>query len=348
MNVLIVGPLPPPFTGNSRPFLDIHNMFKERNYRIEVINGSEIYSAKSLWKVLWWIKSMIRIANKEYDIIYYSLAESSGGISRDYLMLNLLAKKNQNIYVHLLGGNNFTKKIKTSFHGVIKSYISKCKGIVVEGETQAEIFYNLGHENILINKNYVEKLNTDPIDKLQLWEGKIPLKVLYLSNMLPGKGWLEVFKAAETLRDANIEFYFAGNADSDFINTLQSTPNCEYMGFVNGEGKEDLFKRCHVFVMPTYYEYEGQPFSIIEAMSYGCLIGTTYHSGIVDIFSDGRNGKRILKHDYLGLAEWLRNLLSDKSNVADIIKNNIEQVRRDHMYDVWINNIKNFVHADLR
>ena len=62
-----------------------------------------------------------------------------------------------------------------------------------------------------------------------------------------------------------------------------------------------------------------QPFSIIEAMSFGCLIGTTYHSGIVDVFKDGFNGKRLLKHDINGLANWIKEIAEDSYNYEHII-----------------------------
>jgi len=41
-------------------------------------------------------------------------------------------------------------------------------------------------------------------------------------------------------------------------------------GFVQGEAKEKLFLECGLFVIPSHYE--GLPFTLLEAMSYGCHI----------------------------------------------------------------------------
>lgn len=343
MKVLIIGPLPPPYTGNSRPFLNILDMFKRRSCDIEVINVSEIYSSGFIKKIFWWLKRIIVVLRRKDQLVYYSLAESTGGILRDFLMIHVLAFRKNTIYTHLLGGNNFSRKSKSKFRKFIISYISKCTGVIVEGETQAEVFYGLGQQNILVNRNYVDSINLDLDTKLKVWINKNKLKVLYLSNMLPGKGWLEVYKASKLLLDRDIQFLFAGNAEEWFVKKLNDSPNCEYLGFINGAEKQKIFTESHVFLMPTYYEFEGQPFSIIEAMSYGCIIGTTYHSGIVDVFTDGYNGKRILKHDSINLAKWLTDILTDSSNVEFFISNNIEQVKSKHMYNTWLKKIENFI-----
>lgn len=54
--------------------------------------------------------------------------------------------------------------------------------------------------------------------------------------------------------------------------------------------KLDLFVESHVFVLPTYYLFEGQPIGIIEAYAAGCVVVTTRHSNICDIFSGSING----------------------------------------------------------
>jgi glycosyltransferase involved in cell wall biosynthesis len=44
----------------------------------------------------------------------------------------------------------------------------------------------------------------------------------------------------------------------------------ELPGFVQGEAKEKLFLECGLFVIPSHHE--GLPFTLLEAMSYGCNI----------------------------------------------------------------------------
>jgi glycosyltransferase involved in cell wall biosynthesis len=53
---------------------------------------------------------------------------------------------------------------------------------------------------------------------------------------------------------------------------------------VDGPGKKNLFSEAHIFCLPTYYPYEGQPIAILEAFASGCVVITTNHSGISDFF----------------------------------------------------------------
>lgn len=343
MNVLIVGPLPPPYTGNSRPFMNLKEFFEGKGLIPLTVNTSEIYSSSTFFKVFWWLRKIFEVSRVKESMVYYSLAESIGGVLRDYLMIRLLSRNGNSVFIHLLGGNNFSRLSKSWARPLIKSYVTGCKGAVVEGETQAEIFHGLSQKNVLINYNYVDNIPITAEQKINYWKTSKSLKVLFLSNMLPGKGWHEVYEAAKLVVSRDIEFTFAGNAEPSFIRRLEESPNCKYEGFVNGDLKDALFTDSHIFIMPTYYEYEGQPFSIVEAMSFGCIIGTTYHSGIVDIFTDTINGKRLLKYDSQGIADWLSDLCDNSDNVELMITNNIHQAKQKHMFDKWIRNIENFL-----
>ena len=234
-------------------------MFRKKGGDIKIINVSEIYHSNSIKKVFWWLRNIFQILNfsgHKFTTVWLRVLVDLAG----FLMIYTL-KKFDDIYIHLLGGYNFKRKSNSAYRRLMKSYIRKCKGVIVEGETQAEIFYDLGHTNILINKNFVDKVNLNLVTKMRVWRDKTELRVLYLSNMLHGKGWLEVYKASQLLVGENIQFDFVGNAEPWFIEKLNQSPNCEYLGFINGTQKERLFKQAHVFVMPTYYEYEAAVFN---------------------------------------------------------------------------------------
>ena len=64
---------------------------------------------------------------------------------------------------------------------------------------------------------------------------------------------------------------------------------------MNGTQKKDLYSNAHIFCLPTYYPWEGQPFCILEAYAAGCVVITTNHSGISQVFKDGINGIEVEK-----------------------------------------------------
>ena len=124
------------------------------------------------------------------------------------------------------------------------------------------------------------------------------IKVLFLSNLISGKGYIELINGFLSLDDkykSKMELNFAGGfADNDskniFLKLIDAHSNIIYHGIVSGEYKSNLFFDNHIFCLPTYYPFEGQPISILEAYASGCFVITTNHSGIPDIFSNCVNG----------------------------------------------------------
>ena len=62
------------------------------------------------------------------------------------------------------------------------------------------------------------------------------------------------------------------------------------MDQVEGEEKRNLLKQSHIFCLPTFHKFEGQPISILEAYASGCIVLTTANGGINEIFKNGTNG----------------------------------------------------------
>ena len=69
--------------------------------------------------------------------------------------------------------------------------------------------------------------------------------------------------------------------------------------------RRSLFAAAHVFCLPTYYPYEGQPLSILEAYASGCVVVTTNHSGIRDVFKPEENGYEVEKKSAESIAQVL-------------------------------------------
>ena len=118
-----------------------------------------------------------------------------------------------------------------------------------------------------------------------------------------------------------VEIDFAGkllSSKNDFISLLNDETNLKYHGSVSGEKKRKLFSNAHIFCLPTYYQYEGQPFSIIEAYASGAVVITTDHSGIGQIFENTKNGFYVEKKSVSSIRNKIVNILDNKDILIKI------------------------------
>ena len=72
-------------------------------------------------------------------------------------------------------------------------------------------------------------------------------------------------------------FYLGGDGDieagSKIIVDNGLSSSVEYIGWVSGDKKDEMLRKCSVFTLPLYHE--GMPMSLLEAMSYGDVVVTT-------------------------------------------------------------------------
>jgi glycosyltransferase involved in cell wall biosynthesis len=307
MNVLFIAPLPPPLTGNSLGAKVLYDELRTR-HRVEAVN----HSKSSLKSGAFSFGRSARILGLSYriwkkrkgaDLIYLSVAESFLGNMRDLLIYALCRRRLGRMVVHLLGGAGL--KLILAGNGLQyrlnRRFLRRLGGVIVEGRTQSLMFERLlPPGKIHVVPNFAEDdLFLDPAEIAAKFEETVPLKLLFLSNLIPGKGYKELAEAYAGLGDelrTRIRISFVGGFASDrnrteFLESIRGFAGLDYLGpFVGGAEKRALYARTHVFCLPTYYPFEGQPISILEAYATGCAVIATRHSGVKDIFADGING----------------------------------------------------------
>jgi glycosyltransferase involved in cell wall biosynthesis len=134
----------------------------------------------------------------------------------------------------------------------------------------------------------------------------------------------------------NIKINFVGgfeneNSKKKFLKKIENNSGITYLGkFIDGKEKRDLYCKSHVFCLPTYYPYEGQPISILESYATGCVVITTNHSGIPFIFKNNKNGFIVEKKSVTSLTDVLKKILSNKGNLK-----NIAFYNRDEAYEKY-------------
>ncbi len=122
----------------------------------------------------------------------------------------------------------------------------------------------------------------------------VAFNVLFLSRLEKEKGIYETLGAFALLKKAipHARLIVAGDGPDKLLaekyTMAHAIDDVEFVGFVTGKQKLDIFAKAHVYVFPTYGE--GMPTSVLEAMAFGLPVITRPVGGLRDFFEDGRMG----------------------------------------------------------
>jgi len=310
MSVLFVAPLPEPVTGQAiacQVFLDE----LAKHHRVDVVNMSkrEFTHGASYVSRFFEVGRIIFAAwrkRNSADVIYLTVSESYAGNAKDLLIYLACVNRLSRVVIHLNGGAGFRllmQNPRSAVRRVNEWFLRRIGGAIVLGDRHLDLFAGVVPEaRTHIVPNFAEDyLFADVASIERKFDDTTPMRVLFLSNLLPGKGHselLEGYAALDPSLQSAIRLDFAGGfqsaeQESAFRESLRGIPHARYHGTVRGDRKRQLFHDAHIFCLPTYYAYEGQPLSILEAYASGCAVITTDHSGNGDIFADNVNGYQV-------------------------------------------------------
>jgi N-acetyl sugar amidotransferase len=310
MKILFIAPLPPPITGHSlasKVFLD--ELIKYHQVKvIHLTKHSFKQGVDSFKRIIQILRILIEVwGNKNnVDVIYFTISESFSGNIKDLLIYLICLRKLQRMVVHLHGGSIIIlfNKHKLLFR-INKYFIRRLGGVIMLGQSHVDNLSNIFINNkVYIVPNFAEDYLFQGEDKIKYkFSNTNPLKILFLSNLIAGKGHVELVDAYLELNDKlkkKVRIDFAGGFESDiqkkkFLSKIDGIKGIQYHGIVDGAEKKDLFSRAHIFCLPTSLN-EGQPISILEAYASGCVVVTTDQGGIHDIFKNNINGFEVQKN----------------------------------------------------
>lgn len=358
MKVLFIAPLPPPVTGQSVAVQALLDQLTADGHVVVPINMSKntfrqgVSSLSRVRDVLAMAWRTWR-AGRDFDCVYLTTAESVAGNLKDMLLLAALGSLRAKTWLHLHGGAGMRNLLadRKSWIGRLNSYfLRRVAGVIVLGARLAPIFDGYVRQDLVrAVKNFAaDELFISEGAMAEKWADTQVLRVLFLSNLLPGKGHEELLRAIRSMPPAlanRFSFDFAGGFESAadqerFLAGIKDLPCVRYHGVVQGEAKQALLRKAHVFCLPTFYPYEGQPISILEAYASGCVVLTTDHSGIFDVFAPGENGWEVLPHSPDSIVAALETLAGDHGGAACVARRNraeadLKYRRRAHLNDLY-------------
>lgn len=316
--ITVVGRFPPPLDGQTiatkrlisllPPALDVHRFnlsagptsFTESNVR---------FRPQKAWHYLTTYPRLRRRLAKHRDttVLWTSISPSTLGHLRDLLTTLPAFKAAQTVFAVVHWGNfnrlfsspitRFTaRRLVSRLDGFVflthelssrcASWIPAAKRFVVP---------NTIDEAVYCSNAEVEQKQTDRLKNNDL-------RLLFISNMTPSKGYMDVLQAVGLLRDRGLDVYadFVGRWEQDrdqktfeaAVRKHRLQSRITHHGPIADREKiKALYLQADLFLLPTYYPTEAQPLTILEALNAGTPVIVTKHAGIPEMVNDGQNAQ---------------------------------------------------------
>jgi glycosyltransferase involved in cell wall biosynthesis len=214
--------------------------------------------------------------------------------------------------------------------------------VIVLGRVFKPIFAVwIGDDRIDVVPNGTDLKIEGVAEKLQA-PNRDGLTITYMSNLVPTKGIEEFVRmACDVLRhEPDVTFLVAGDwlargtPEEQKVERLLDESGfrdrIRFLGEVRGGEKAALLVRTDVYVLPTYYPFEGQPNAIIEAMAAGCAVVSTDYAAIPETVIDGETGIIVPIRDVPALTAAVRRLCRDRDALWEMAKASYARYRQGY------------------
>ncbi|PFO15344.1 glycosyl transferase family 1 [Priestia megaterium] len=350
--ICFLAQFPPPMHGLSKAVETLYDSKLKDEFEFEKV---DLTNNKKF------LRNFMNIWKSNADLFYFTISQTKSGNIRDLIIFKLLSFKKKKCLIHLHGGY-YRKLVDEEMNSLQRKMnyeaISKLDGTIVLSKSLKPIFQGMiSEDKIYVVPNCVDDVFFISDEEFEMKVASLKEKkvfhVLYLSNFIASKGYLEVLKIAKIIKEEMIlsgvkkyHFNFAGNffeeRDRELFESYIIENDLEelitYHGVVGGEEKKELLKKCDIFILLTRYPKEGQPISILEAMGNGMVILTTNHAGIPDIVRSGVNGYISVNQDVIEIEDWLS---KNSSIFPRIVEHNRFEVKEKYTEKVYIDKMKN-------
>lgn len=298
------------------------------------------------------------------SVIYLTIGTSKAGFLRDLIMIWLSRLFQKRTALHLKGGGflDFYEASPRWLRWLMRQTISKADTVIVLGELLKDQFSFITDidSKIAVVPNGLPSELQDKDQKHRILVRSDSFRLLYLSNMIPSKGYLDVLEACRILyveKGIPIQCDFCGaflatinddvarspaEAEAAFYRLVTEkglTNVVRYHGTVRGERKREILQAANVFILPTAYPWEGQPISIIEALAYGLPVIATRYRGIPEQVIDGRNGFLLKEKSPQAIAAAVEKLWQNPALYEQFSRNAIQHYRQNFTREAHLNRL---------
>ena len=329
LNILFIGALPPPHIGPTLATeIILASSLTERHHLVHLDTSDHrpmtTLSAIDLTNIVVAVKSYLRMIGHmlrgNIDVVYVPISQTTIGYLKDSVYILIAKVFRKKVVTHLRGGNFRNWLGGASF--LTRYYVRVVHRLVdtqiVLGENLRVLFKDiLPDSRICVVPNGRDFPYT--VKRVQ----SSVVRYLFLSNVRKEKGVMDFLKAGVMLasKRSDVQFIVAGAMGARSAETvgieisdlLKQHPNLpvQFVGKVDEHTKQGVLSNADVFVFPSYYQMEGHPWVIVEAMAASLPIVSCDQGCIIESVIDGDNGFIVPKHDPGSLMEAMLRFADD-------------------------------------
>lgn len=326
-SILMLAQLPPPVHGASvmnKAIADsaaVNSAFALETISIataEAISDIGKTSAKKYLKFLaLWFRVIRALARRRHDLVYLTLSPFGAAFIKDALLALTVKAFGRPLVYHLHGKGIAAELARGGWRATLYRRVFRQVDVI---QLAPSLYADIA---ALVNQEQVHFLgNGVGSQALTVETPESTPALVYLSNMVPTKGARVLLEAARLLAERGLNFRvrYAGNWGTDpqfqqdflaYIAAHGLDQRVHYLGPQYGEDKKRLLNSGAVFVLPTYFRNECFPLAVLEAMSCGLPVVSTFEGAIPDMVEDGATGLLVKQQDVVALADALEQLIRD-------------------------------------
>lgn len=302
--------------------------------------------------------NLLRVAG-----VYLTIGTSRAGFLRDMLMIWPAWLFRKRIILHLKGGGylSFYEASPGWLKYLLRHTINRATTIIVLGNLlrdQFQFIPDISKRLVVVPNGLPRELENN--SSARTIGNQQEIRLLYLSNMIPSKGYLDVLEACRILhreRQISIRGDFCGAFvetvnDSGSVSAAEAESNfrrlveemgleqvVHYHGTVRDERKRKMLEQAHLLILPTSYPWEGQPISIIEAMAYALPVLATHYRGIPEQVIHGYNGFLLDKGSPEEIADRVEELWCNQSLYEEFSRHALRHFEEHFTRDAHLNRL---------
>lgn len=278
------------------------------------------------------------------DIVLLPGKNSLKGILFLLYIIKILFRKN--IYLFAVGG-----WLVEFINPKNKKYFNKIDYFFVESKRMKYGLQDLGLVNTQVFPNF-RKHNFYPNDFNKKIKNDDTLRILFFARIIPEKGCDFILDFAEyynnnlTLFKKKIVIDFYGPIDKSysvkFNNRINNTESVNYCGYIDSEKVYKTISKYDINILPTFYEGEGFPGTIIDSYIAGVPMIVSDWKDLPEFVEEGKTGF-ILKSMEIEELIKILNTISSDSFLLKELKHNSYLRSKDYSYESAVKILKEII-----